>query len=139
MNSFRRSPASVDAATGQVSVFVFGSNEAGRHGAGSAKEALLRHGAIRGQGIGRQGNSYAIPTKNRWLDPLPLVAIRQHVNNFIDYARGLPNEVFEVVRIGCGLAGYTDEEIAPMFAMAPVNVFLPKEWPKIIERFHERP
>jgi len=109
-------------------IFVFGSNLAGRHGAGAAKDAHEKYGAVYGQGIGHYGNSYAIPTKDKFLKTLPLDKIQVHVNEFIRYANANPKFEFEVTRIGCGLAGYTDEQIAPMFRDAPMNCFLPKGW-----------
>lgn len=102
-------------------VFVFGSNLAGRHGAGAALEARRNHGAIYGQGIGIQGNSYAIPTKDESLKTLPLGEIKLHVEHFKRYAREHPELMFRVTRIGCGLAGYQDGDIAPMFLNAPNN------------------
>ena len=109
-------------------VFVFGSNLAGRHGARSAREALKNHGAIYGYGIGRQGNSYAIPTKDAFMAVMHLGAIKSYVDEFLEYARAHPTTTFDVVAIGCGLAGYTPEQIAPMFREAPVNVNLPPEF-----------
>lgn len=115
-------------------IFVFGSNLAGRHGAGSALEALKNHGAIYGQGVGPQGRSYAIPTKNENLRTLSLAAIHKHVADFIIYAHQHPELRFQVVRIGCGLAGYKDHEIAPMFVAAPMNCELPVMWRDIATR-----
>jgi hypothetical protein len=109
-------------------IFVFGSNLAGRHGAGSAKEALLNWGAEYGKGVGRQGDSYAIPTKDTNLKVLPLTEIRNHVADFLLYALEHPELEFKVVAIGCGLAGYSPWEIAPMFAFCPPNVTRPKEF-----------
>lgn len=109
-------------------VFVFGSNLAGRHGRGAAKHALEHHGAIYGQGVGRQGMSYAIPTKGATLVALAPHIIREHVRDFIDYAMERLEERFYVTRVGCGLAGYTDAEIGPLFANAPFNVQLPPQW-----------
>ena len=109
-------------------VFVFGSNEAGRHGAGAALEARRHHGAIYGQGFGRQGNSFAIPTKDMKIQPLPLAAIAEYVARFIRYASEHPDEVFKVTRIGCGLASYTNGDIKPMFRNATTNCDLPEEW-----------
>lgn len=109
-------------------IFVFGSNLGGRHGRGSALEAMRKWGAIYGQGVGRQGNAYAIPTKTSRLKPLEPAAIAPHVANFIVYAREHPRDTFHVVKIGCGLAGYKEEEIAPMFKGAPDNVRLPEGW-----------
>lgn len=109
-------------------IFVFGSNRAGRHGAGAALYARKHHGAIYGVGEGLQGSSYAIPTKDEWLKPLPLDAIQQHVERFLTFAAVHPEMTFKMTRIGCGLAGYTDEDIAPMFCRHPPNVILPEEW-----------
>jgi len=114
------------------SIFVFGSNLAGRHGAGSAKHAMQDHGAIYGQGVGFQGDSYAIPTKDSSLNVLGLGEIQAHVWDFIYFAESNPQMNFEVVKIGCGLAGYKEPEIAPLFAGAPDNVYLPNGWREII-------
>lgn len=109
-------------------IFVFGSNLAGRHGKGAALFARKNHGAIYGVGIGRQGNSYAIPTKDARLRTLALSDIREHVRDFIAYAWQHPELEFQLTAIGCGLAGYKPEEIAPMFAEIPSNVRLPPEF-----------
>jgi hypothetical protein len=109
-------------------IFVFGSNLAGRHGKGAALEARQKHGAIYGEGIGLQGNSYAIPTKDRYLNTLELQDIRLYVDNFVMFAARHPEMEFNVTRIGCGLAGYTDADIAPMFKDAPENCKLPDGW-----------
>lgn len=111
-----------------MSIFVFGSNLAGRHGKGAALCALKEHGAIYGQGVGRQGNSYAIPTKDEKLRTLPLSTIQIYVNAFLHYAQLNPTQTFLVTRIGCGLAGYRDHHIAPMFRDAPLNCQLPEGW-----------
>jgi len=111
-------------------VFVFGSNTAGIHGAGAALLAKQRFGAIKGQGIGIQGRSYAIPTKGMQLEVLPLSTIQNYVNDFISFTRRTPELKFYVTKIGCGLAGYTVEDIAPMFKQhsIPDNVWLPVEF-----------
>ena len=109
-------------------IFVFGSNLAGRHGAGAALFARQNHGAIYGQGIGLQGQSYGIPTKGTYLQILPTSAIKHHVDVFLAFAVEHPELTFNVTRIGCGLAGYTDADIAPMFKNAPINCNLPKGW-----------
>jgi hypothetical protein len=109
-------------------VFVFGSNRAGRHGAGAADYARRFYGAVYGQGEGRQGNSYGIPTKDRKLQPLPLFKIERHVKTFLDYARERPDLRFNVTAIGTGLAGYSPEQIGPMFAEAPQNCELCREF-----------
>ena len=112
-------------------IFVFGSNLAGRHGKGAALTALKKHGAEYGNGWGRQGNSWAIPTKDQNLETLPLVRIRAFVDCFLNYALQNQNLKFEVTRIGCGLAGYKDEDIAPMFKNAPSNCYLPPGWRRL--------
>jgi hypothetical protein len=109
-------------------VFVFGSNLAGRHGAGAARWAKLNRGAIYGCGEGMQGDSYAIPTKDHNIRTLPLDYIKIYVETFLNYARNNPEITFHLTPIGCGLAGYEPEQIAPMFADAPPNVVKPKEF-----------
>lgn len=109
-------------------VFVFGSNLAGRHGAGAALYAKLHHGAQYGVGIGRQGNSYGIPTKDENIKTLSLDRIARYVEDFLEYAKVNEDEDFMVTAIGCGLAGYSPEDIAPMFAGAPNNCKLPEEF-----------
>jgi hypothetical protein len=109
-------------------IFVFGSNLAGRHGKGAALTARLRHGAEYGVGAGRTGNAYAIPTKDYRLNVLPLKTIGQYVKGFLAYAKSNPQLEFEVVEIGCGLAGYKEHEIAPLFHGAPRNCHLPEGW-----------
>lgn len=111
-----------------TTIFVFGSNLAGRHGKGAALHARRHFGATYGNGIGRQGNSYAIPTKNYYLQSLPLSTIYEHVTEFLHYAESNPDLSFQVTRIGCGLAGYKDSDIGPMFTNAPSNCLLPIEW-----------
>lgn len=104
-------------------IFVFGSNLAGRHGKGAAAYAKQEYGAIYGQGEGLQGSSYGIPTKNKSLQALPLETIKFYVNNFIAFAKQNPELIFIVTLIGCGLAGYTYKEIAPLFKEAPTNCY----------------
>lgn len=111
-------------------VFVFGSNLAGVHGAGAAKFALDHYGAVPGQGRGRQGMSYAIPTKGRTLLPLTLGMVSDEVQRFILYAMRNPAEEFHVTKVGCGLAGFMEADIAPMFLGAPDNCMLPINWRK---------
>ena len=116
------------ASTPRKRIFVFGSNLAGRHGAGAALAARNKYGAIYGQGFGRQGDSYAIPTKNSLLRTLPLGTIKVYVVGFLGYAEDHPDLTFMVTRIGCGLAGYKDKQIAPFFRGAPNNCVLPVGW-----------
>lgn len=107
-------------------VFVFGSNLAGLHGGGAAYYALTHCGAVMGEGIGRTGYSYAIPTMDGQLRPLPLNRIAPHIAVFLDYAVAHRDIAFVLTRIGCGIAGYDwDRDIAPLFlAELPVNVTL---------------
>ena len=120
---------------GPKRVFVFGSNLAGIHGAGAAKTALEQYGAIWGKGEGFAGNSYAIPTKNGMLNTLPLDEIRKYVSRFLEFAKICPDLTFFVTRIGCGLAGLTDYDIAPMFEDAPSNCELPLGWRGFVETY----
>lgn len=109
-------------------IFVFGSNLRGAHSKGAALDARKKHGAIYGQGEGLQGLSYGIPTKDERIQTLPLHRIEWHVIRFIDFARSRPDLRFHVTRVGCGLAGYSDEQMAPFFFDAPDNCFLPIDW-----------
>ena len=113
-------------------IFVFGSNLAGIHGAGAARHAWEKHGAIYGEGIGRHGNSYAIPTKDRKIVSLSTTAIRMFVDDFIKYAIDNPELTFKVTQIGCGLAGFTARQIAPMFHNAPKNCQFDTAWQKYL-------
>lgn len=116
-------------------VFVFGSNLAGAHGGGAARVAMERFGAIWGQGVGLQGQSYAIPTMQGGVE-----TIRPYVSEFLDFAKEHPEYTFLVTPIGCGIAGFTVEEIAPLFshAMDIQNILLPESFAKIINREFER-
>lgn len=110
-------------------VFVFGSNLMGMHGGGAARIALERFGAIWGQGIGLQGQSYAIPTMQGGVE-----TIKPYTDEFIEFAKNHPELFFLVTRIGCGIAGFEDEDIAPLFkdAYNLQNVALPESFCKII-------
>ncbi|BCU08411.1 hypothetical protein Atep_30880 (plasmid) [Allochromatium tepidum] len=110
-------------------IFVFGSNLAGRHGAGAARVARERFGAIPGRGIGRMGQSYALPTKDADLNVLPLEVIEEHIRSFVEYVRAHPEQRFFLTRVGCGLAGYDAREIAPLFYdLTPTQVSVPRPW-----------
>lgn len=109
-------------------IFVFGSNLQGRHGKGAAKFAVEHHGAIYGQAVGLQGNSYAIPTKATPYSALPLKFVKQYVKEFLDFAESNNNLTFVLTPIGCGLAGFKPEQIAPLFKNAPSNVVIPEEF-----------
>ena len=115
-------------------IFVFGSNLAGIHGAGSARAALENHGAEYGVGAGLRGNSYAIPTKDRQIQSMSLAEIEPHVHEFCAFAREHHDWAFNVVAIGCGFAGFTPSQIAPMFRDAPGNCNLPPEFIAILRR-----
>lgn len=106
-------------------IFVFGSNLQGMHGGGAARMAYERFGAIMGQGVGLQGQCYAIPTMHGGVE-----AIRPYVDEFITFAQQHTELTFLVTRVGCGIAGFRDEEIAPLFTDAHLlpNVALPQGW-----------
>lgn len=108
-------------------IFVFGSNLAGRHGTGAAKYALSL-GARYGTGIGLSGKTYAIPTKDENLNVISIEEISSFVEHFKSFARSRSTEYFYVSRIGCGLAGYADSQIAPLFDDSPDNCILPLDW-----------
>jgi len=109
-------------------VFVFGSNEAGIHGAGAAKVAAQRYGAVRGVGEGHEGNSYALPTRTGKFVTLDLPKIQVYVNNFIKYAKSRQDLQFQVTAIGTGHAGLEHADMAPMFAAAPNNCQFDSVW-----------
>ena len=114
-------------------LIVFGSNLSGRHGAGAAQTALKHYGAIYGQGIGLQGRSYALPTmsappRRAQVRPQPLGAITNHADVFKAFAAQHPELLFFLTRVGCGSAGFSDRQIAPLFLNAPANVLRPPEW-----------
>ena len=106
-------------------IFVFGSNLKGMHGGGAAYIAYRKFGAVMGQGVGLQGQSYGIPTMQGGVE-----TIRPYVDEFIEFARQHPELTFLVTRIGCGIAGFTDEEISPLFEAAHgvENIVLPPNW-----------
>ena len=106
-------------------IFVFGSNLAGLHGGGAARIAYKEFGAKWGEGVGPTGQCYAIPTMQGGVE-----TIKPYVDDFIRYAEQHPELTFLVTRIGCGIAGFTDDQIAPLFAAARhlPNVALPKGW-----------
>lgn len=110
-------------------VFVFGSNLAGMHGGGAARVARLRFGAVMGNGVGMQGRSYAIPTMQGGTE-----TIRPYVNDFIAYAKEHPELTFLVTPIGCGIAGFEPEDIAPLFEEASnvENIWLPESFWKVL-------
>jgi hypothetical protein len=103
-------------------VFVFGSNASGAHGGGAARFALDRFGAVWGQSEGLQGQSYGIDTMSG------LAVFEEQAGRFLDFARSHPELRFLVTEVGCGIAGYTSDEVAGFFAGAPANVVLPESF-----------
>jgi len=110
---------------GENEIFVFGSNLSGMHGGGAALLAYRKFGAIWGQGVGLQGQSYGIPTMQGGVE-----TIAPYVDEFIAFAKAHPELLFYVTKIGCGIAGFTEEEICPLFAQAHGidNIILPRGW-----------
>ena len=111
-------------------IFVFGSNLAGMHGGGAARTARLYFGAVMGNGNGPQAQPYAIPILQRRVE-----TIRPYVDKFIDYAKAHPELTFLVTPIGCGIAGFTPDEIAPLFkeAVSVENIHLPQSfWEELV-------
>lgn len=111
----------------QGEIFVFGSNLAGVHGAGAAKQAV-KYGAMVGQGVGLQGLTYAIPTKDYDIKTLPIGKIIPYIERFKKFTLDYPQVKFFVTRVGCGLAGYKDNQIAPLFRGCGSNCSFPVEW-----------
>lgn len=116
---------------GPDDIFVFGSNLEGAHGGGAAYLALQKFGAKWGQGVGLQGNSYGIPTMQGGVE-----TIKPYVDEFIEFAKEHPELTFYVTRIGCGIAGFKDREIAPLFreAVGISNIRLPKDFAEILKK-----
>ena len=114
-------------------VFVFGSNEAGIHGAGAALLAKQRFGAKQGVGYGLQGQSFAIPTKDERIQTLELDKIKVYIKQFLSFAQENNHLKFLVTKIGCGLAGIDEESMKNIFTLLtiPENVILPKEFKEV--------
>lgn len=114
-------------------IFVFGSNLGGNHDGGAARVALQKFGAIYGQGVGLQGQSYGIPTMQGGVE-----TIAPYVDQFIEFAEAHPEYFFYVTRVGCGIAGFTDREIAPLFkkALNLKNVCLPETFVKLMGKLN---
>lgn len=111
-------------------VFVFDSNLAGMHGGGAAYIAFKQFGAVMGCGVGLRGQSYAIPTMQGGVE-----TIKPYVDDFIAFAKEHPELFFCVTRIGCGIAGFRDKEIEPLFkeALGLENVCLPKTFVTVLK------
>ncbi len=129
MDHLRYTPDNISS-LGEDEIYVFGSNLAGNHAGGAARVALERFGAVMGQGVGIQGRSYAIPTMQGGVE-----SIRPYVDDFFELAEEWDQTTFLVTRIGCGIAGFTDEEIAPLFdrALDMYNVVLPESFVRILQ------
>lgn len=116
-------------------VFVFGSNTQGCHLGGAANAAYKQYGAAWGISEGPTGQSYAIPTiDGHTMQPVRLKTIRNAVTRFVDYSKQFPELTFFVTRIGCGIAGYMDADVAPMFVDAPPNCSMPEPWRDFLDR-----
>ncbi|MBO4692726.1 MAG: hypothetical protein J5604_08165 [Bacteroidales bacterium] len=111
-------------------IFVFGSNLGGKHGGGAARYAYENFGAVWGEGVGLHGQTYAIPTMQGGVE-----TIKPYVDEFIKFAKQHKDLTFLVTRIGCGIAGFTDEEIAPLFkkALEVENILLPGSFMKFLQ------
>lgn len=114
-------------------IFVFGSNLSGFHGGGAARTTHSQFGAVWGQGVGLQGQSYAIPTMHGGVE-----SIKPYVDDFVDFAKANPNLRFLITRIGCGIAGFRDEEMAPLFkgCLQLSNVTLPDSFIAALEQLN---
>nr|WP_174505439.1 hypothetical protein [Acinetobacter sp. Marseille-Q1620] len=115
-------------------VFVFGSNMAGTHAGGAAKMAVEHFGAVKGVGRGWAGQSFAIPTMNEHLQQMPLSQIQHYIEDFKIYTKNHPKMKYFITSIGCGVAGYKTEEIAPMFKGISHNVIFPISFRPFVER-----
>ena len=130
MEGKRISPRWIDSLE-ENEIFVFGSNLQGMHGGGAARVAHEKFGAVWGEGIGLQGQSYAIPTMHGGVD-----AIAPYVNDFIAFAKEHPELKFLVTEIGCGIAGFRISEMAPLFkeALDITNIYLPQRFIEVLEK-----
>ncbi|APX62400.1 A1S_2505 family phage non-structural protein [Acinetobacter schindleri] len=115
-------------------VFVFGSNMAGLHAGGAARTALEHFGAVEGVGRGWSGQSYAIPTMNEHLQQMPLSQIQHYIDDFKIYTKNHPKNNYFLTSVGCGIAGYKVEEIAPMFKGISHNVIFPQSFRPFVEK-----
>lgn len=118
-----------------MDIFVFGSNREGRHGKGAASTAYRYHGAVYGQAEGLQGNSYAIITKELRRDQpvVTLKEVEESVRKFLHFAFVHSDITFRLTKIGCGLAGFTEDQIRPLFRFATHNVIQPDDWKELNE------
>lgn len=115
-------------------IFVFGSNTQGRHGAGSALYAYKKLGAKLGVGEGLTGGSYALPTVGHNISRMDFTTVKHHVGIFIEFAANNPELEFQVTCVGCGLAGFTNEQIAPLFISSPSNCLFDTAWKQFLPK-----
>lgn len=115
-------------------IFVFASNLAGNHAGGAALEALTNFGAEPGISQGPTGRAYAIPTLDSHFKPLHLKDIEWNIHRFLEYAQAHPTDEFFITAIGCGIAGFKPEQIAPMFKDAPMNCTLHRRFVEVLNR-----
>jgi hypothetical protein len=114
-------------------IFTFGSNLAGIHGAGAAKIARLNYGAKTGVGEGLTGRAYALPTQaTPYVHFISPEQVKPYVDNFLNVARLQSDQAFQVTQVGCGLAGFTKEQIAPLFQDAPKNCLFDTAWRELM-------
>lgn len=116
-------------------VFVFASNQRGRHGAGAALYAVSYFGAQEGFGEGFMGQSYGIPTKDHQIKTRPLEDIVPAIERFMDFARLHRRLKFFLTPVGCGRAGYTDAQVAPLFHRLSSNCAIPLSWSEYFSGF----
>lgn len=120
-------------------VLVFGSNLSGFHGGGAARDAAEKFGAVHGQGFGRAGQSFAIPTKDEHIVTLGLDEIELYVRAFVEHSRRFPGEFFQVTQLGCGLAGLDPWDMAHMFGRrTPVNCHFDEAWRPFLATYNHR-
>lgn len=107
--------------------FVFGSNLAGNHTGGAAKQAKEEFGAEEGIEEGLTGACYAFPTLDEYMQKVSMGALNESRNKLFSTARALPEKIFFLTKVGCGIAGFSEQEIAPLFKDAPSNIIQP-DW-----------
>jgi len=115
-------------------IFVFGSNLAGIHAGGAAKQAHEQFGAIWGQGEGIQGQSYAFPTLTKSFKKVTPVTLVCNATRLFKCCEDNPDKEFLLTRVGCGIAGFQDEDIRPLFENHPNNLILPEEWRSVEQK-----
>ena len=127
---------------GPNDIFVFGSNRAGRHGAGAARQAFCSFGAVMGVGEGLRGKSYAFPSLDENLNPVHLYDLVASRDLLYETARQHPGLTFLLTKVGCGLAGRDESEMRALFSRPeehaegvivpykerPENIILPEDW-----------